>query len=509
MAKDPIFSPLTKRSAALPADLKLPAVSGTTDTMLEFALRQRLRPEGLPEHALGRMETLVLQLARVQNGTSIEFDLLAFDSPQLVVFAADHGIADEGMSSLAPTMTEQMVMQLLRGQAPVNALADMHGFELTVVDAGMAKPIAPPSDTRQHGSLLLRKIGYGTRNLMLGPAMSTAQAVSAVHAGMDVVRHLPGNVIALGDVGVANAVSAAMLLSRLCGVPVPDAFPREDMGASSLDDTRHWQRLDKLQAALQRHALAMSPVHALCAFDRFRDLDGAVVAGVDVRQVLVLEGQATSCYLSLHDGSGEMSCAVNDMGIIEQLTPARLTPLSGFLGAARLWVLDTNLATHTRDGLFERQGEHIIFVDTVSVAKVEKIRPWLHRIHTLKPNRSEAEQLCGFTIGGPDTWPMAAAWFHRAGVQRLFLSLGDQGIFYSDGECQGHLPVLGSPVVNVTGGGDAFMAGLAHAWLLEQGIMEATRFALGCAALTVNCSDTVFSGLSKAAVERMLEEYPC
>ena len=232
-------------------------------------------------------------------------------------------------------------------------------------------------------------------------------------------------------------------------------------------------------------------------------------AGVDVRQVLVLDGQATSCYLSLHDGSGEMSCAVNDMGIIDELTPARLAPLSGFLGAARLWVLDTNLATHTLDWLFERQGEHIIFVDTVSVAKVEKIRPWLHRIHTLKPNRSEAEQLCGFTIAGPDTWPMAAAWFHRAGVQRLFLSLGDQGIFYSDGECQGHLPVLGSPVINVTGGGDAFMAGLAHAWLQEQGIMETTRFALGCAALTVNCSDTVFSGLSKAAVERMLEEYPC
>ena len=91
--------------------------------------------------------------------------------------------------------------------------------------------------------------------------------------------------------------------------------------------------------------------------------------------------------------------------------------------------------------------------------------------------------LYGLRIAGPDTWPMAAAWFHRAGVQRLFLSLGDQGIFYSDGECQGHLPVLGSPVVNVTGGGDAFMAGLAHAWLQEQDIVETTRFALGCAAV--------------------------
>ncbi|MGY3871274.1 PfkB family carbohydrate kinase [Aeromonas crassostreae] len=240
-----------------------------------------------------------------------------------------------------------------------------------------------------------------------------------------------------------------------------------------------------------------------------RLLEASQQAGVDVRQVLVLDGQATSCYLSLHDDSGEMRCAVNDMAIIDELTPARLAPLGGFLGAAGLWVLDTNLASHTLDWLFERQGEHCIFVDTVSVAKVEKIRPWLHRIHTLKPNRSEAERLCGFAIAGPETWPMAAAWFHRAGVARLFLSLGDQGIFYSDGERQGHLPVLGSPVVNVTGAGDAFMAGLAHAWWQGLDMSETTRFALGCAAFTANCSDTVSPGLSKAAVERMLEEYPC
>jgi nicotinate-nucleotide--dimethylbenzimidazole phosphoribosyltransferase len=292
MAKDPIFSPLTKRSAALPADLKMPAVSGTTDTMLEFALRQRLRPEGQPEHALGRMETLVLQMARVQNGTSIEFDLLAFDSPQLVVFAADHGIADEGMSSLAPTMTEQMVMQLLRGQAPVNALADLHGFDLTVVDAGMAKPISPPSDTRQHGSLLLRKIGYGTRNLMLGPAMSTAQAVSAVHAGMDVVRHLPGNVIALGDVGVANSVSAAMLLSRLCGVPLVDAFSRDDTEAGNLDDTQHVKRVEKLSAAASKHRNAIGPFEALAALGGFEIamMTGAMLQAASERRVVLVDG---------------------------------------------------------------------------------------------------------------------------------------------------------------------------------------------------------------------------
>lgn len=292
MAKDPIFSPLSKRSAALPVTLKLPAVTSTTDTMLEFALRQRLAPEGLPERALGRMETLVLQLARAQNGMSIEFDLLAFDSPQLVVFAADHGIADEGMSPLSPTMTEQMVMQLLRGQAPVNALAELHGFELTVVDAGMANPIAPPGDTRQHGSLLLRKIGYGTRNLMLGPAMSTAQAVSAVHAGMDVVRHLPGNVLALGDVGVANSVSAAMLLSRLCGVPLVDAFGRDDTDTGNLDDTDHVKRVEKLSAAASKHRSAIGPFEALAALGGFEIamMVGAMLQAASERRVVLVDG---------------------------------------------------------------------------------------------------------------------------------------------------------------------------------------------------------------------------
>ena len=292
MAKDPVFSPLSRRSAALPATLRLPSITGTTDTLLEFALRQRLSPNGLPEHALGRMETLVLQLARVQNGMSVEFDLLAFDAPQLVVFAGDHGIADEDMSPMAPTMTEQMVMQLLRGQAPVSALAALHGFELTVVDAGMAKPIVPPRELKPHGTLLVRKIGYGTRNLMLVPAMSTAQAVSAVHAGMDVIRHLPGNVIAIGDAGVANAVSAALLLSRLCGVPLVDAFGSDDADGARLDDTQHVKRVEKLSLAATRHRSAVGPFEALAALGGFEIamMTGAMLQAASERRVVLVDG---------------------------------------------------------------------------------------------------------------------------------------------------------------------------------------------------------------------------
>ncbi|MCW5655659.1 nicotinate-nucleotide--dimethylbenzimidazole phosphoribosyltransferase [Hydrogenophaga sp.] len=293
MALDPVFTPINQpRAPELPAHLKLPHIPPTADAMLEYEVAQRLAPEGLPEHALGRLETLVLQLARIQHGSPLPFDLLVFDSPQLLVFAADHGIADEGMSALEQGMTVEHVLQLLMGVAPVNALADAHGFDLTVVDAGVATHINPPEASRTRAPLLLRKIGYGTRNLMLGPAMSTTQAVSALHAGMDVVRHLPGNVVALGDVGVANMVSASLLLSRLCGVPIADACVRDDFQMPGLDDSQHLQRIEKLSAAASRHRKALGPFDALAALGGFEIamMVGAMLQAASERRVVIVDG---------------------------------------------------------------------------------------------------------------------------------------------------------------------------------------------------------------------------
>lgn len=293
MAMDPVFAPMnSRRVQELPANLHLPHIAPTADTLLDHSVKQRLASEGLPEHALGRMEDLVLQLARIQNGGPMPFDRLAFDSPQLVVFAGDHGISDEGMSALEQGMTVEHVLQLLMGLAPVNALADMHGFDLSVVDAGVATHIDLPEAARTRAPLLARKIGYGTRNLLLGPAMSQAQVVSALHAGMDVVRHLPGNVIAIGDVGVANMVSASLLLSRLCGVPLADACVRDDFQMPGLDDSAHLQRIEKLSAAASRHRKALSPLDALAALGGFEIamMVGAMLQAASERRAVVVDG---------------------------------------------------------------------------------------------------------------------------------------------------------------------------------------------------------------------------
>jgi len=272
--------------------LKLPQVDPTADIHLDHALRGRITPEGLPAHALGRMETLVLQLGRIQHAPPAPFEALAFESPQILVFAADHGIADEGVSAFPQAVTSQRVTQILTGQAPVNALTRLQGFDLTVIDAGLANPLTLPESHQGHVPLLLRKIGYGTRNMVLSPAMSLAQAVAALHAGMDVVRHLPGNVVALGDVGVGNTSCAALLLSRLCGVPLADACGRDHEQEGDLADTEQRQKLEKLFAAATRHRKAVSPLAALAAMGGFEIamMAGAMVQAASERRIVLVDG---------------------------------------------------------------------------------------------------------------------------------------------------------------------------------------------------------------------------
>ena len=274
------------------AGLRLPVISPTADTHLDHELQRRLANSHLPDQAMGRIETLVLQLARIQKAGPFTFDLLAFDSPQMVVFAADHGISDEGVSVFAQDSTRQRVIQMLQGTSTVNALAGMHGFDLTVVDAGVASHITLPEHARTRVPLQLRKIGYATRNMVLSPAMSVPQAVAALHAGMDVVRHLPGNVLALGDVGVGSTSCAALLLSRLCGVPLADACGR----GSGLDEARLQLKLERLFAAASRHRKATTPLEALAAMGGFEIamMTGAMLQAASERRVVLVDGFVSS-----------------------------------------------------------------------------------------------------------------------------------------------------------------------------------------------------------------------
>ncbi|CAK9886263.1 MAG: Pseudouridine kinase [Candidatus Erwinia impunctatus] len=235
-------------------------------------------------------------------------------------------------------------------------------------------------------------------------------------------------------------------------------------------------------------------------------LDLARLAGVNTDGVYKIHGESTSTYLSLLDNSGEMHVAINDMQILERLTPAMLATSRDLIQHAGVLIVDCNLPEEALSWLFSHAGSVPIFVDTVSAFKAPKVRRWLSHIHTLKPNRLEAQILSGLTITTTQDAPVVARWFHDQGVQRLALSMGADGVYYSDVDSErGWSAPLPVNIVNVTGAGDAMMAGLACCWLDDMTFAESIRFAQGCSALTLSCELTNNPGLSNDSVQKLLE----
>ncbi|HXE47547.1 MAG TPA: nicotinate-nucleotide--dimethylbenzimidazole phosphoribosyltransferase, partial [Ramlibacter sp.] len=184
-------------------------ITNLTNTDLAQRLQHKLDQKTKPLGSLGRLEALALQLGLIL-GTE-EPQLL---QPQLVVFAADHGLAARGVSAYPSDVTWQMVENFLAGGAAVSVLARQHGLALTVVDCGVARDFAPRE------GLVIRKIAPGTADSFSGPAMSAAQCAQAIANGRAIVEQLPGNALLLGEMGIGNTSAASLLLARLTGQPL-------------------------------------------------------------------------------------------------------------------------------------------------------------------------------------------------------------------------------------------------------------------------------------------------
>ncbi len=260
--------------------LHLPPIESTANGPLEARLRHKIDHKTKPLGALGALEGLALQLGLIQRQESI-----TLQQPQMVVFAADHGIAAEGVSAYPQAVTVQMVGNMLAGGAAVNVFARQHGFALRVVDAGVA------AELPAHPQLLQRKIGYGTKNSCLEPAMSPAQTRAALQAGMEIVQNLPGNVLAFGEMGIANTSAAALLLARLTGASIDDATGR----GTGLNDQQLLRKREVLARALARHPDATGPIDALAALSDFGGFEIAMMAGAMLqaaseRRVVLVDG---------------------------------------------------------------------------------------------------------------------------------------------------------------------------------------------------------------------------
>lgn len=259
-----------------------PIRAGAAAQELATRLQRKLDNKTKPLGALGQLEALAIQLGLIQQSEAV-----SLKQPQIVVFAGDHGITDEGVSAYPQAVTAQMVANMLgedrkKGGAGINVLAHQHNFNLTVVDAGVA------SELPDHPGLLQMKIAPSTRNSVLAPAMSELQCVAALQGGMEVLRPLAGNVVAFGEMGIGNTSSAALILSLFTPVRIEDCAGR----GTGLTDAQLKIKLYALIRAHRRHHTAKKPFDILCAVGGFEIamMVGAMLQAASERRVILVDG---------------------------------------------------------------------------------------------------------------------------------------------------------------------------------------------------------------------------
>ena len=225
-----------------------------------------------------------------------------------------------------------------------------------------------------------------------------------------------------------------------------------------------------------------------------------LAAGVNTQSVRVVAGSRTASYLALLEPDGSLAWAINDMQILELLTPEILAKQAQDLQNAACWVLDCNLPERTLAWLFGRATSCPVTVDGVSAAKVSRLLPWLGQIDLLKLNRLEAAALTGLAVESLEQAMVTAQVLKAKGVGRVVITMGSLGACWCNAQGRtGYLPVspntqeaqadtLGNSNSNSNsnsnGAGDALFAGLLAALGQGRSFDAAMASAMVCAART-------------------------
>ena len=195
-----------------------------------------------------------------------------------------------------------------------------------------------------------------------------------------------------------------------------------------------------------------------------------------------------------------MALAHSEMEVCDRITPSYLAANQQVLQNAQVIVADANIPAETLVYLAENCAAPI-FCDPVSTIKAEKLRPVLNRVHTLKPNRLEAELLSGVAIRSKQDAESAAKALIAKGVQRVFISMGADGVFAATAEEQLWLENIPGQMVSTTGCGDAFMAALVWAYMQDMDLRETALAGLAAGSIAMESAETINPAMSATALK--------
>lgn len=256
---------------------------------IKEALTDKINNLTKPKGSLGTLEELALQIGLIQQTLTP-----TLQRPQNIIFAADHGIVDEGVSLSPKEITWQQISNFLHGGAGINFLCRQHGFELKIVDAGV------DYDLPYEKGIINKKVRKGSRNYLHEAAMTEEEMNLCIEQGAEVVRqsHSEGcNVISFGEMGIGNTSSSSLWMTCFTGIPL-----EECVGAGSgLDNAGIRHKYNVLQQALDNYRGNGSAKDLIRYFGGLEMVMavGAMLQAAELRMVILVDGFImTNCMLA-------------------------------------------------------------------------------------------------------------------------------------------------------------------------------------------------------------------
>lgn len=269
-----------------PDTFSVPQLDRSAASQIQQRIDQKTKPPG----ALGQLESLAHQLALVLNQStdnkpSATYDRIDAIKPTILVFAGDHGIAEEGISIAPSAVTQQMVLNFLHGGAAINCFCRSFNIELTVIDAGILLPV-------DHPKLIQQSLGLGTANFAKQPAMTMAQVVRGIHYGRNIahqqVEH-GHNVLGFGEMGIGNTSSASAIMAALLTTSAEDCVGR----GTGIDDSAFNKKIKLIEQALQLHRDKLDcPLDILASVGGFEiaQMVGAMLGAAEKQTIILVDG---------------------------------------------------------------------------------------------------------------------------------------------------------------------------------------------------------------------------
>lgn len=254
-----------------------------TQAVLKERLIQKINQKTKPLGSLGAIEKLAIDLALITGNETIQLH-----QPKVFIFAADHGLCEQGVSAFPQEVTWQMVENFLAGGAAISVLSQAHNIDMVVVDCGVKHEFG------ERPQLINLKVGKGTANSFNSAAMTTEQCQQALVNGQELMNQYTGNVVLLGEMGIGNTSAAALLQAKLTGLDIASCTG----AGTGLDSAAITHKTAVLAQVLNQHkAIAASAtIECLAALGGFEiaTMVGTILQAAALNKIIVVDGFITT-----------------------------------------------------------------------------------------------------------------------------------------------------------------------------------------------------------------------